>query len=239
MFNAELVVRRSPGSLVIPTGYPVDDARKEHNYGCVLPLLAAASEQVQLLVPNLQNVAATKFDAWIGEVDSDAFLKAVDGIKWITADYYLPDKQFLREVAGDIRKWTVIVPQTGVARNRRKLPGVGERIIVERGPKPPSNKLWGEPTDRKHRPAAEFLAGSRADYGDTVLRPRKGPNAGAVLVYPMAPNPSGLPPSPSAKDIVLGVAWITPARLKGPTAEVVQFRAKDSERANESIVDTD
>src|SRR5262249_38191773 len=143
MFNAELVVRRLPGSLVIPTGYPVDDALKEHNYRAVLPLLAAASDKVQLLVPTMQNVAATKFDAWIGDVKTDVFLKAIDGIKWITTDYYAPDKRFLHEIADQVHKWIVIVPQTGVAKNRRDLPGVGERIVVERGPKPPSNKLWG------------------------------------------------------------------------------------------------
>ncbi|MDQ8698168.1 Z1 domain-containing protein [Hyphomicrobium sp. LHD-15] len=236
MFNAELVVRRSAGSLVIPTGYPVADDLKEHNYRAVLPLLAAASEKVQLLVPTLPNVTATQFDAWIGEVDTDKFLRAIDGIKWITTDYYAPDKAFLHEISGVVRNWTVIVPQTGVAKNRRDLPDVGERVIVERGPKPPSNKLWGEPTDRKHRPAAQFLAGSLADYGDTVLSSRKSPDKGAVLVYPMAPNPAELPAKPEPKDIVLGVAWIAPSHLRSSANEVVQFRAKNSDLANEPIV---
>jgi hypothetical protein len=236
MFNAELVVRRSPGSLVIPTGYPVDDKQKNHNYQAVLPLLAAAREKVRLLVPQLENVAPTQFDAWIGEIDTPAFLAAVDGIKWITPDYYAPDKQFLRELAGVLRKWTVIVPQTGTAGNRRDLPEVGDRIIVKRGPKPPTYKLWGEPTDRKHRPAAEFLAGVRADYGDPVLNARKAPDAGAVLVYPMAPKPSELPAKPAPKDIVLAVAWITPVHLQGAKPQVVQFRAKNRERADEPIV---
>lgn len=236
MFNAELVVRRTAGSLVIPTGYPVADDLKEHNYGAVLPLLQAASENVRLLVPPLPNVTATQFDAWIGSVDTDAFLKAIEGIRWITSDYYAPDKAFLREISGRISNWIVIVPQTGIAKNRRNLPDVGERVVVERGPKPPSNRLWGEPTDRKHRPAAQFLAGSIADYGDPVLRSRKSPSTGAVLVYPMAPNPSELPPTPQPKDIVLGVAWITPSHLRSSANEVVQFRAKNSDMANEPIV---
>lgn len=130
----------------------------------------------------------------------------------------------------------VIVPQTGVAKNRRYLPEVGERVVVERGPKPPSNKLWGEPTDRKHRPAAQFLAGSFPDYGDPVLGALKTANTGAVLVYPMAPNPFALPAHPEPKDIVLGVAWIAPSHLKSSAREVVQFRAKNSDLANEPIV---
>lgn len=236
MFNAELVVRRTPGSLVIPTGYPVDDARKEHNYRAVLPLFAAATEKVELLVPEMPKVAAKSFDAWIGEVTTEVFLSAVDGIKWITSDYYAPDKQYLHEVSGAVRKWVVIVPQTGVAKNRRPLPEVGERILFDRGPKPPAYKLWGEPTEPKHRPAAQYLVGSRDDYGDPVLKARKAPNIGVVLVYPMAPNPSQLPDEPAPKDVVLGVAWITPAHLKASTSTVVQFRAKNSQLANEAIV---
>jgi hypothetical protein len=236
MFNAELVVRRSPGSLVIPTGYPVDDRQKEHNYRAVLPLLAAARENVRLLVPRLENVAPTEFDAWIGEIDTDTFLTAIDDIKWITPDYYAPDKRFLHEMKSVLRRWTVIVPQTGTTGNRRNLPGVGERIIVKRGPKPPTYKLWGEPTDRKHRPAAEFLAGARPDYGDPELNTRKAPDAGAVLVYPMAPNPLELMANPTPKDIVLAVAWITPAHLRGSKPQVVQFRAQNSELADDPIV---
>jgi hypothetical protein len=183
-----------------------------------------------------KNLAPSKFEAWIGEVETDALLKAIDGIRWITSDYYAPDKQFLHEVAGIVRKWVVIVPQAGVAKNRRALPGVGERIVVRRGPKPPTYNLWGEPTDRKHRPAALFLVGSWPDYGDPVLAVRKAPNVGAVLVYPMAPNPADLPDKPTPKDVVLGVAWATPAGLKGSTSEVVQFRAKNGELADEPIV---
>lgn len=236
MFNAELVVRRTPGSLVIPTAYPVDDARKEHNYHAVLPLLVAANKKVELLVPNLPNVAATRFDAWIGEVSTEVFLAAIDGIKWIRPDYYAPDKQYLHEVAEAVSKWIVIVPQTGVAKNRRPMPGVGDRVLFDRGPKPPAYKVWGEPTEPKHRPAAQFLVGSREDYGDPVLKTRKAPNIGAVLVYPMAPNPSQLAAIPAQKDIVLGVAWITPAQLKSSTSKVVQFQAKNSELADEPIV---
>ena len=238
MFNAELVMRRSPGSLVIPTGYPRPEERDrtERNYQAVLPLMAAANTKVMLKVPQLRNVAATEFDAWIGEVDTATMLKSIDGIVWISPDYYAADKAFLHEIANKISKWVVIVPQTGVSENRRDLPGVGERIIVERGPKPPLYKLWGEPTDRKHRPAAQYLAGSLEDYGDPVLQARKAPDVGAVLLYPMAPEPSALPPQPSAKDVVLAVAWITPSYLQTSKRQVVQFRAKNSELADEAIV---
>lgn len=39
MFNAELVVRRSPGEMVEPTTYPDDPAEMARNYGIMLPLV--------------------------------------------------------------------------------------------------------------------------------------------------------------------------------------------------------
>jgi Z1 domain-containing protein len=236
MFNAELVVRRTPGSLVIPTGYPTDGETKERNYQSVQPLLAAASRKVRLRVPALPNVEPSKFDAWIGQVGSEVLLKAIVGIRWISPDYYAPDKAFLREIADGVETWVVIAPQTDAEHNVRTLPGIGDRIVFKRGLKPPQNKLWGEPTDRKHRPAAQFLAGSMADYGDEVLQPLKGPKVGAILIYPMATDPASLPAAPEPKDIVLAVAWIAPASLKIQASEVVQFRAKNSALADEPIV---
>lgn len=236
MFNAELVVRRSPGSLVIPTGYPTDYATVAANYGSVEPLLVAAGSKVELVVPEMLNVARSAFKAWIGAVDPSTFLKAIEGITWITPDYYLPDKTFLREIAGAVDRWVVIAPQTDAAKSVRALPGIGPRTVFKRAPKPPQNKLWGEPTDRKHRPAAQFIAGAVADYDDPVLASWKGSNSGAVLIYPMARDPVDLAPEPERKEIVLSVAWITPANIKTKMKEVVQFRAKNSALAEQPIV---
>ncbi|MEQ1712516.1 MAG: hypothetical protein ABL908_14095, partial [Hyphomicrobium sp.] len=46
----------------------------------------------------------------------------------------------------------------------------------------------------------------------------------------------GLLPEPERKEIVLAVAWITPANLIPQTRQVVQFRAKNSALAEEPIV---
>ena len=234
MFNAELVVRRSPGSMVIPTGYPVDVKTKERNYASVLPLLAAARRKVQLVIPEMQNVARSKFDAWIGEADTAAVLAAIKGIRWITPDYYQPDKAYLDEVADEIESWVVIAPQTRGTDGVRELQGVGPRTIFERKLK--HANLWGEPTDRKHRPAAEFMVGTYPDYGDPILGELKKPNSGALLIYPMATGVTDLPEAIAPKDVVLAVAWITPAGLKTSTNRVVQFRAKNNSLANEPII---
>lgn len=236
MFNAELVVRRTTGSLVIPTAYPVDATSMTTNYQAVVPLLAAAMRKVELVVPSMPNVQPSTFEAWIGEVGSEALLRAIEAIRWTTPDYYAPDKAYLREISEHVAKWVVIAPQTERDQNIRELPGVGERLVFKRGLKPPHNKQWGEPTDRKHRPAALYLAGGMPDHSDPVLAPLQGANVGAVLIYPMAPDPSRLPSAPSVKDVVLAVAWIAPVSLGPDTSKVVQFRAKNKSLAGEAIV---
>jgi len=236
MFNAELVVRRSVGSLVIPTGYPTDEEKKRHNYFAVLPLLASADTKVELVIPEAENMTKSSFDAWIGEAETSLFLAAIDGIRWITSDYYQPDKAFLHEVASQIRKWVVIAPQTGEKANVRNLPDVGPRTIFKRGLKPPTYKLWGEPTDRKHRPAAQLVGGNCPYYDDPILNRYRGNDVGAVLIYPMAPEPSALPDSPKPHQVVMAAAWITPAAAAPGTSKVVQFRAKNSAYPDEAIV---
>jgi hypothetical protein len=235
MFNAELVVRRTSGSLVIPTGYPIDPKTKRVNYTAVQPLLAAAAEKVELVIPADATTTRSKFAAWIGEVSGETFLSAIDAIQWVTKDYYLPDKKFLHEIADRIDRWVVIAPQTGEAKSVRNLPDVGPRTVFKRNLKPPNYSLWGEPTDRKHRWAAQLATGTTADYDDPEIAERRRPNSGAVLIYPMAPDPSLLPSDPKPEDIVLAVAWIAPGGI-GAGSTIVQFRAKDSNRANEAIV---
>jgi len=237
MFNAELVVRRTAGSMVIPTGYPVKPATKERNYAAVAPLLSAANRQAKLVVPQMKNVARSQFDAWIGEVGTATALAAINAIQWITADYYRPDKTYLDEIADRIAGWIVIAPQTRDKSSLRNLPSIGPRTIFERALK--HANLWGEPTDRKHRPAAEFIAAAHPDIGDPVLTALRKPNMGAILIYPMATGVEALPQDLLEKDVVLAVAWIAPASLKDANDRVVQFRARNSELADEPIVPTD
>jgi hypothetical protein len=235
MFNAELVVRRTSGSLVIPTAYPTDAKSKRANYAAVQPLLASATEKVELVIPADGPAPRSKFAAWIGEVDSKTFLAAIDAIVWTTADYYRADKVFLHEIGDKIERWVVIAPQTSEAISLRNLPKVGPRTVFKRSLKPPNYTLWGEPTDRKHRWATQLLTGTTADYGDPEIAARKRPKTGAALIYPMAPDPPKLASDPDPEDIVLAVAWIMPGGLSTGGA-VVQFRAKDSARANQPIV---
>lgn len=239
MFNAELVVRKSPGSPVIPLAYPPIPKETEHNYSAVEPLFAKASQKVRLKVPKLENIAATEFEAFIGEADSETVLAAVEGIKWSFPEYLRPDIAFLRKVCESGTDWLVIAPQTAEADSRKNLPGVGPRTVVKRDLRAGRNMLWGEPTDRKHRPAAQFIAGAFPDYGDAVLQARRKGNMGAVLIYPMAPAPKNLPDAPLRKQVVLAIGWITPSDMTFGDPRLVQFRVRNAALPNAAIVSTD
>ncbi|MEQ9435656.1 Z1 domain-containing protein [Hyphomonas sp.] len=239
MFNAEVVVRKSPGSPVIPLAYPQIPKETKHNYSAVEPLFAAASEKVRLRVPELKNVQATSFEAFVGEVNSTTVLAAIEAIRWSFEDYMRPDIAFLRTVCQSGASWLVIAPQTNEAGNRKNLPGVGERTVVKRDLRAGRNMLWGEPTDRKHRPAAQFVAGAFPDYGDEELKARLKDNMGAILIYPMAPDPKNLPDAPTRDQVVLALGWITPSGNTYGDPRLVQFRVKNTALPNAAIVSTD
>ena len=129
----------------------------------------------------------------------------------------------------------IIAPQANERASARHLPGVGHRTVFNRNLRPPSLKLWREPTDRKHRPSAEFVSGNLPDYGDPVLTKLRGTSVGAIMVYPISESPSELKANVEPEDIVLALAWITPPGVSQAT-KVVQFRAKNSAYPDEPIV---
>ena len=238
MFNAELVVRKSPGSPVIPVAYPPIPKETEHNYKSVEPLLNGAQELVQLKVPPMGKLKESSFAAYVGETDSASLLKSIDGLKWVYDDYMRPDIAFLRAIAEDVIGWFVIAPQTQETDSIKELPGIGRRTVFERDIRS-GREVWGEPTDRKHRPAAQFMAGAFGDYDDDVLRARRKSNMGSILIYPMAPNPKDLPVEPKRSQIVLAIAWVTPAGNTHGDPRLVQFRVKNGALPFDAIVASD
>ena len=240
MFNAELVVRRSDGSMVIPYGYPAPAQTEAvaKNYAAVAPLLAAASQEATLMIPAMTGVAASTFKAFIGSVETTTFIDAIEQIKWISADYYSAEKAFLHEIASEVEKWVIISPQ--IADVTKSFPVIGPRSVFSRNLKPPAKKVWGEITDRKHRPAAEYVSCNYlTDYGDTILKPLRNRNTGAALIYPMAPEPKDVSAEVKPGEVTLGIAWITPASTNRKGRPIVQFRVKNKASPNAPIVTAD
>lgn len=239
MFNAKLVVRRTAGSLVIPTGYGPEPERRARNYERLLPLLKAADSYTPLVVPQMANVARGEFHAWIGTVPHSVFAAALQSLEWITPDYYSPEIEFVNELGSKIDDWVVVLPQLDQAASARDLAEVGTRSVFKRDLKPPLKKLWGEPTDRKHRPAAQRIVGAFADYGDPVVESFRDPRRGAILLYPMCEDPQKLRQRPAPEELVIGTAWITPTDVVPGGGRVLQFVTKNKADEKAAIVDAD
>ncbi len=234
MFNAKLVRKRVTGSPVIPLGYPKTGRSK--NVARMLPLLTAASSTCKLVVPAMTGVGRSDFDAFVGTVDHATFVTALQSLEWISPGYFAPEIAFLAELAGSVDDWLVIVPQLDSAAHTKAVKGLGPRSIFKRDFRDERN-LWGEPTDRKHRPAAQRVAGALSDYGDPVLDSLRRPKRGALLLYLINENPQALATDVSGDDLVVGMGWVVPTSVTVTPGQVLQFEARDKQKEAEAIVD--
>jgi hypothetical protein len=236
MFNAELVIRRSPGEPIEPTAYPTDPALIAANYQCMLPIMQAASTAHVLTFPSEPKPdgsvrAGGSFDALVGEVSADALLEALDGLIWLRPDYFGPDLAYVKEITGNaIKDWVVIAPQPkdGV----RDLEGLGPRGVASRQRR--RGDLFGALSDPKHRPPAARIAGARPSWGDVYVDYLSRDNRGALLLYPVVESPTAHKPS----EIVVAFTLFAPKSALPMNGQVVQFRAKDKGSPKAAIITT-
>lgn len=237
MFNAQLVVRRSPGAPLEPTGLPTDGGDLAHNYAAAVPLLAAAATSDSLIVPATDKTKQTQFDALHGIVPHAILLDCLRAFRWVTPDYFAPDLAYYEELAGDVDDWVVVLPQTGNRGHRRTLPGVGERSLFSR--ERTRYPLFQNISDPKHRHAVMRIAGAAPDHGDPVVEGLRAARRGALLLYPLIENEL-TPPRSSEEigpsDVVIAFNLVAPAGLGPYTGQLVQFVARNK-TANAPIVD--
>lgn len=235
MFNAKLVKKRVTGAPVIPTGYP--KTGRARNFELMLPLLQAASMEHELVVPEMKGVKRGRFSAYLGVVDHRTFVTALTSLTWMPPDYYAPEIAFVGELARAVDDWLVIVPQLDSTANSRRVTDLGERSIFKRDFRSERN-LWGEPTDRKHRPSAVRVAGAFSPYDDPVLDPLCHERRGAILLYLMNEDPQDLPAEVGGNQVVVGMGWVVPTSVTVKPSQVLQFEVRDKKKENEAIVDT-
>lgn len=237
MYNAELVVRRSPGEPLEPVGYPTEKDKVESNYALMTPLLNAASAEETLTFPALQRANGTTrpggtFNALVGGIDAEDFLAALRGLKWVTANYFKPDLSFIEEITvdGAVKDWLLINPQ--LRGERHNLPDVSlPRSMFHRRRRPERDNLFGFLSDPKHRPAAARVAQAQPSWGDSLLDEYARPNRGAVLLYPVYEDKDL--DTFKATDVTVALVLVGPQRAHGRSSQVVQFRVKDP--ANPSL----
>ena len=197
MFNAELVIRRSPGEPIEPTAYPVDSSEIVANYAAMLPVMQAANGRHRLTFPSERRDSGPmrpggNFDALVGVVPAQTVLDALDKLIWLRPDYFEPDMAYIREISlTAIDDWVVIAPQ--LRESTRNLDELGMRTVVMRQRR--RGELFGALSDPKHRPPAARVVGARPSWGDRYIDSLVCDRRAAMLVYPVVENPSAAMPS--------------------------------------------
>ncbi|MGI8665548.1 MAG: Z1 domain-containing protein [Jatrophihabitans sp.] len=237
MFNAELVIRRSPGQPNEPTAFPVDSQAIEANYQRMLPLLRAAADARDLTFPDKTPSGSTKiggvFKALIGITPAEVLLEALSRLTWLRPGYFSADLAYVEEItAHGVNDWVVIAPQLRDA--NESLEGLGPRSVFVRKRRPGRDQLFGALSDPKHRPAAACIAGAEASWGDNYVDSLAQPERGAVLLYPLREPASAV----AGGKFIVAFTLFAPWSARPLNGQVVQFRAKDKGSPRAAIVTT-
>ena len=240
MFNAELVVRRSPGQPVEPTAYPdLGNGDVEVNYWLMAPILQAADQLQRLTFPQVTrpdgtvSTRAGSYDALVGVVPAEQLLNALKELRWTRDDYFTPDLGYLQEITGDaVRDWVVIAPQS--RDEPRNLEGLGPRSVASRKRRDGRGTSFGALSDPKHRPPAERISGSRASWGDAAVDALVRPARGALLLYPVVEPPDA---GTTPRDVSMVFTLFAPVTARASNGQVVQFRTRDTGAPLLPIVD--
>lgn len=233
MFNAELVVRRSPGEPIEPTAYPTDPSEIESNYRAMLPIAQAALTHETLSWPaEVLGSGATRpsgtFSAYVGEIGASELRGALTGLDWLSEHYFAPDLAYINEITGgSVKDWVVVMPQTKEA---GALVDVGDRSLFNRARR--RDPFFGAISDPKHRPAAQRMCGARAGWGDAKVDAWTKGERGSILVYPV------VEPGRPADQVILAFTLFTPRSTLPANGQVIQFRAKDSGAPRAAIVNS-
>jgi hypothetical protein len=236
MYNAELVTRRSPGVSIEPRAYPEATSEISENYERMLPIAQAANNLVEL-----KATPKVVFDAYTGVIAHSELLTALDGLHWMTSEYFEPDLNFLREIGnGRLKDWMVIIPlRRDHVSSAVMLPGLGRRSVFERNRQ--EAKSFGAIAEPRHREPAKFIAGvDLVGVDDQVINSYAARNRGAMLFYPVVTkgHPRVEKDALERSDVFMCFELWAPITSCPPGSRLVQFRVRNQNYKDQAIVDT-
>ncbi|KQX78835.1 Z1 domain-containing protein [Streptomyces clavifer] len=237
MFNAELVEIRSPGEWEEPTAYPEEPDALRHNTECWLPILEALSHTPVTLGVD----GGPQYDARVGTVTHQNLLAVLCDLRWSAPERFSPHLEFLLAAGqnpGTIDDWAVIAPMQ-VGRNETRILGHGPFSLARR--KRRRGPLFGAVRDPKHVAATKRLAGVENLTGNTAVEQHVRPRRGALVLYPVVESEPRIAPDGSVdpRDLVMAFAFVAPPSTNQGDRPLVRFRAIDSTKAKEAIIDRD
>jgi Z1 domain len=233
MFNAELVVRRSPGVGIEPNAWASDPAKARANYAALAPIAACADRRI-----TLSTGTGGHFEALVGIATHQAVVSSMEGRNWLFPDYWNADLQYFRDALkeGEIVDWVVVMPQQGDETERlQMLPRVGQRLLFKRRRRPERGDVFGYLSESRHRPPVHFIA-----TGDPVveeLQEYRQARRGGLLLYPVFTSEE--PPGDDAIEerVILAPYFTAPNTARSDKRTFVQFRVRDPSRVKDPIVD--
>lgn len=235
MFNARLVIRRSPGIPVEPVAMPKLAADIEHNYEAMLPLMVCAVTRDSFPIPS--SAVGSRFDALYGVISHENVLTALRSLRWVADGYFDADLRYFEELAGAVDDWVVLVPQLTARGMSRTLPGVGNRSLFQRTRT--RDPLFQAVSDPKYRHVGLRIAGSIDDFGDPLVEGLHKTRRGSIMLYPIVEEL--LVPATSAdelprRDCIIGFTIVVPSSATPAGLPLVQFETYNQALANQPIV---
>jgi hypothetical protein len=224
MFNAVLEEQRD--QQFGPVGYPLDRSQLQNNLDPWLKMLDGLSPRTSL------RGKTGSFDARLVHVDVPVFRDVFASQHWLPnfrTRRVQPWLAFFDRIAARIDGFVAVLPQSGPPTEHVKLGGLGALSVVSRQRRTERGNVLGEPTEPRHRVAAERLSGVEPSV-DPALQGYLTSRRGALLSYFV--RDSDNPKSP----LILATRIYLPQSLMPAGGPVVRFRAM-SDRRDTAVVD--
>ncbi|MFI6941769.1 Z1 domain-containing protein [Streptomyces sp. NPDC050418] len=238
MFNAVLEELRSPGLWVEPTAYPKKPEDLAYNLDVWTPVLEALGETPETIACRMGK-RSDSHSALLATVPHDELIKVFTELRWVEPEQFSPH---LRALLGDadapsgIDDWVVVVPHQESARRKEAVVGPRRLSLASRTRR--RGDLFGAISEPKHRTAALRIAGLEGT-GNNLVESLARPRRGALVLYPVIENeadaPAGGPIDP--RRVVMAFGFVTPTLPGGVSSSVPRFRARDTSRSDDAIVD--
>lgn len=237
MYNAELVLRRSPGAPIEPRAYPSKSERIASNAAAWRPLVAALDKRVRF-----GGDGTPSFEADVAVVSQEELLKTLQCLEWAASDVFSPDLSWLLELqeTGKVKDWALIFPH-------HIREGEAKATIFARGPislfrrNRVRTDYFSAISESRHRLPAQAISRSEAPLGDEIASGLCASGRGAAVVYPVVEKNyvAGAPDDEiNPKDLTFAFHLLAPESATSDDRRLIAFRTKVKSKPGQAIVDT-
>jgi Z1 domain. len=235
MWNAQIVMRSSPGDPMEPVAHPLERGLTLQNTELWLPLIRGAKRTESFRVPGSRT---RHFEALVTTVSHSEMLAVLQGIAWLTPGTFQPELRWLDSLTQDqLRHWVVLLPQHKGGSSTRTLDGHPLSIFERHRD---DERAFGVFSESQHRNVARRIAGVDANDGDPAVDALAAEATAAIVLYPvvrrgMLRGSAGDPVDPA--DVTIGFHAVTPLSTARADGRLITWTAVDSGNERAVVVD--